>query len=106
MRAEEYDWKIYHIICKENNNTVDEICEKSGFSLEQVSESLARLMKTHLVECRGEQYRVCSLEEFIFSSQINQDPFSDIFIENGVIKVKTADKQSEDKNKDHSRKQE
>lgn len=102
MRAEEYDWIIYHVICEENNYTADDICEKSGFSQEQVSESLARLMKTHLVECRGDRYRICSLEEFIFSSQINQDPFSDIFIENGVIKVKTAAKQSENKNQDNS----
>lgn len=102
MRAEEYDWIIYHVICEEKNNTADEICKKSGFSQEQVSESLERLMKTRLVECRGDRYRVCSLEEFIFSSQINQDPFSDIFIETGVIKVKTAAKQPEDKNQDDS----
>ncbi|HWQ62788.1 MAG TPA: helix-turn-helix domain-containing protein [Methanospirillum sp.] len=106
MRAEEYDWIIYHVICDEKTCTADEICEKSDFSREQVEESLARLIKTHLVECRDDRYRVCSLEEFLITSQMNQDPFSDIFIENGVVKVKNTEKQDEEKSLDDMRSQE
>ncbi len=100
VRAEEYDWTIYHVITRGKNCTADDICENSGFSREQVEESLARLMKTHLVECRGDQYRACSLEEFLITSQMNQDPFSDIIIENGVVKVKSPTIESADKSLD------
>ncbi len=96
VRAEEYDWSIYHVITGGKNCTADDICENSGFSREQVEESLARLMKTHLVECRGDRYRACSLEEFLITSQLNQDPFSDIIIENGVVKVKNPTTESAD----------
>lgn len=100
MRAEEYDWIIYHVITREKNCTADEICGSSGFSRDQVEESLARLIKTHLVECRGERYRGCSLEEFLITSQLNQDPFSDIIIENGVVKVKEPTVKTAEKSHD------
>jgi len=106
VRAEEYDWIIYHVITGDKSCIADEICEKSGFSREQVEESLARLMDTHLVECRGDQYRACSLEEFLITSQLNQDPFSDIFIENGVVKVKQTGTQTEEKSHDERARQE
>jgi len=106
VRAEEYDWIIYHVITGEKNCTADEICEKSGFSRDQVDESLARLLSTHLVECRGDRYGACSFEEFLITSQMNQDPLSDIFIENGVVKVKKTAEQEPEKTRNEPVKEE
>ncbi len=88
VRAEEYDWILYHIIAREKNSTIEDLCEHSGFSQTLVEESLSRLTRTLLVECRADRYRVCSFEEFLITSRMNQDPLSDIIIENGVVKVK------------------
>ena len=60
----------------------------SGFSQEGVRESLDRLQTLLLVIQRDGDYRACSIDEYIISSQMRHDPASSIIIENGVIKVK------------------
>lgn len=90
VRPESYDWAIYHAIDEEKGCTIDEIRDNTGFTPDIVQESLARLISYLLVECRGEHYRVCSLEQILITGQLKQDPFSDIIIENGVVKVKST----------------
>jgi hypothetical protein len=89
VRAEEYDWKIYHIIAETKGCTIGEISERCGFSDEVVQESLDRLRSSLLIRRQGEKFRVCSIEEFMFSNQMKHDPCSDIVIEDGVIRVKS-----------------
>lgn len=91
MRAEEYDWTIYHVITREKGCTIEDICEKSRYNDEIVEESVKRLKSSLLIELRGDQYRACSIEEFLITNQMKHDPFSDIIIENGIIKVKQPD---------------
>lgn len=91
MRAEEYDWTIYHVITGERLCTIERISERTGYNREIVEESLGRLRSNLLIDCRGEQYRACSIEEFLITNQMKHDPLSGITIENGVVKVKKAD---------------
>ncbi|PKL60170.1 MAG: hypothetical protein CVV33_04070 [Methanomicrobiales archaeon HGW-Methanomicrobiales-4] len=88
MRAEDYDWAIYHVITRAKGCTVEDICEMSSYSLEIVEESLNRLSKQLLIEYRGDLYRACSIEHFMISNQMKHDPLSQIIIENGVVKVR------------------
>jgi len=68
---------------------MDDICGRSGYPPEIVEKSLERLRSSLLVERRGDRFRACSIEEFLITSRCNQDPFSDIFIEDGVVKVRS-----------------
>ncbi len=86
---EDTDWKIYHIIAGKNEGlNSDELVNKSCLDIDTVEQSVERLTKLLLVTCRNGIYRACSIDEFILSSQIKQDPFLGLDIENGVIKVK------------------
>jgi len=60
----------------------------SGFSRDIVQESLTRLMSNLLITLREDLYRACSIEEFMITNQMRNDPFSQIIIENGVVKVR------------------
>jgi hypothetical protein len=88
VRAEDYDWEIYHIITRAKGCRIEDICEMSGFSREIVQESLNRLSVQLLIDCRGELYRACSIEQFMISNHLKHDPLSQIIIENGVVKVR------------------
>lgn len=88
MRAEDYDWTIYHVITGAKRCSVEDICEKSNISREIVQESLDRLVSHLLITCRGDLYQACSMEEFMITNQMKHDPFSNIIIENGVVKVR------------------
>ena len=67
---------------------MEEICGMSGYSPVVVAQSLDRLCASLLVEQRGDLFRACSIEEFLITSRLNHDPCSDIYIENGVVKVR------------------
>lgn len=89
VRPEEYDWAIYHVIDEKSGCSMDEICERTGYEPGIVQESLGRLISSLLINIRGEKYRICSIEEMLIAGQMKRDPFSDIIIENGVVKVRT-----------------
>jgi hypothetical protein len=91
VKAEEYDWKIYHIIAAKKGCQIEEICEMSGFSHDIVQESLDRMTSYLLIESRGDLFLVCTIEQYLITSQMKHDPFSNIIIENGVVKVKKMD---------------
>jgi hypothetical protein len=91
VRAEDYDWEIYHVITRAKGCRVEDICETSGFSPEIVQMSLDRLSAHLLIECRGDHYRACSIEEFMVLNHMKHDPFSQVIIENGVVKVRSTD---------------
>lgn len=93
MRSEECDWKVYHIITGLKGCSEGDIWKQSGFSQDIVSESINRLIQNMLIIRRGDQYRACSIEEFMISNQMKHDPFSQIIIENGVVKMKDPDNQ-------------
>ena len=68
---------------------MEDICGMSGYSPEIVVQSLERLRASLLVERRGDRFRACSIEEFLITSRFNQDPCSDIYIEDGIVKVRS-----------------
>ena len=91
MKAEDYDWEIYHIIAAEQGCREEKISEHSGFSPEIIQDSLCRLVSHSLIESRDSIYRVCSIDQFMIANHVKHDPGSQIYIENGVVKVKNQD---------------
>lgn len=96
VREEDYDWAIYHDIVRAKGCRVEDICEMGSYPSEIVQESLKRLSKQLLIECRSGLYRACSIEHFMISNQMNHDPLSQIIIENGVVKVRNPEKNGAD----------
>jgi len=67
--------------------TIAELAEQSGFSRDEVLASLARLEKACLIYVKGENVCALSINDMFMMNEIRNAP-SDIYIENGVIKVR------------------
>ncbi len=87
MRNEDVDWALYHMIPDNGTPTITELVERSDFSRDEVRASLARLEKACLIYVKGENVCPLSINDMFMMNEIMNAP-SDIYIENGVIKVR------------------
>jgi len=87
MRNEDVDWTLYHMIPDNGTPTITELVERSCLSVDEVRASLARLEKAGLIYVKGENVCPLSLNDMFMMNEIRNAP-SDIYIENGVIKVR------------------
>ncbi|MDO9523641.1 MAG: hypothetical protein Q7J08_08035 [Methanocorpusculum sp.] len=67
--------------------TITELVERSCLSVDEVRASLARLEKAGLIYVKCENVCPLSLNDMFMMNEIRNTP-SDIYIENGVIKVR------------------
>ncbi|MEA5038124.1 hypothetical protein SDC9_31499 [bioreactor metagenome] len=87
MRNEDIDWSIFHCIPECGSVTIAELAERSLFSADEIKASLARLERACLIHVDGEKVCALSLNDMFILNEIKNAP-SDIYIENGVIKVR------------------
>ncbi len=86
MKSEDVDWKLYHLIPEGERVSVAQLAVQSGFTEDVIRSSLARLECSFLISVQNDTAALCSIEDFIMGSQLQED---DLFtIENGIIKVK------------------
>jgi hypothetical protein len=88
MRNEDVDWTLFHLIPENEIPTISELIDKSGFSRDEVVSSLARLEKDCLIQVIGENVHALSINDIFMMNEVNNDAQSDIYIENGIIKVR------------------
>ncbi|WP_048061978.1 hypothetical protein [Methanocorpusculum labreanum] len=87
MRNEDVDWALFHMIPENGMRTIAELAEQSGFSEDEIRASLARLQKACLIHVKGEVVCALSITDMFMMNEIQQ-PSSDIYIEDGIIKVR------------------
>mgnify|MGYP000897567473 CR=1 FL=1 len=88
MRNEDVDWSLFHLIPENETRTISELVEKSGFSRDEVVSSLARLEKNRLIQMAGEIVHALSINDMFILNEVCNSAESDIYIENGIIKVR------------------
>ena len=88
MRNEDVDWTLFHLIPENEIPTISELIDKSGFSRDEVVSSLARLEKDYLIQVIGENVHALSITEIFMMHEVTSSNQSDIYIENGIIKVR------------------
>jgi hypothetical protein len=90
VRSEERDWQIYHIFVEKSEITLDELCRMACTEESVAEESLERLERYRLISRKDDAWAIKSLQEIILTAQIEQVMNdSSIYMENGVIKVRT-----------------
>ena len=87
MRNEDVDWALFHMIPENGTRTIAELAEQSGFSEDEIRASLARLQKACLIHVKGEVVCALSITDMFMMNEM-QHASSDIYIENGIIKVR------------------
>ncbi len=88
MKEEDQDWLIYHLLADPGRAGVKDLADRAGIAPENVEESLLRLEKQFLVQRKGDEYSVLSVQEMMLRCQCRYDPGLPYEIENGVIKMK------------------
>ena len=88
MKEEDQDWLIYHLLADPGRAGVKDLADRAGISPEKVEESLRRLEKQFLVQRKGDEYTVLSVQEMLLRCQCRYDSGLPYEIENGVIKMK------------------
>jgi hypothetical protein len=88
MRNEDVDWTLFHLIPENETPTISELIDKSGFSRDEVVSSLTRLEKNCLIHVIGENVHALSITEIFMMHEVTSSNQSDIYIENGIIKVR------------------
>lgn len=94
VRDEDLDWEIYHRLPTGGTLTVEDLV-RAGYYPSTVEASLARLEEAGLIERRGETVRALSFQEAILLCKLRNDRESPFCIENGIIRVKTAEERKE-----------
>lgn len=89
MKEEDQDWLIYHLLADPGRAGVKDLSERAGIPPGLVEESLRRLEQQLLVQRKGDEYSVLSVQEMMLRCQCRYDPHLPYEIENGVIKIKT-----------------
>jgi predicted transcriptional regulator len=87
MRNEDVDWALFHMIPENGTRTIAELAEQSGFSEDEIMASLARLQKACLIHVKDEVVCALSITDMFMMNEM-QHASSDIYIENGIIKVR------------------
>ncbi len=88
MNDEDTDWKVYHLIPPCGLVTKEVLSTESGLALSVIEESIARLVRSCLVEYSGNAVRMLSFGEALIRNQVKYEPGLPFTIENGVIKEK------------------
>jgi predicted ArsR family transcriptional regulator len=88
VKEEDQDWLIYHLLADPGHSGVKDLADRAGIAPGKVEESLRRLEAQLLVQRKGEEYWVLSLQEMMIRCQCRYDPGLPYEIENGVIKMK------------------
>lgn len=89
MREKNLDWKIYHIIAARPSIAYSELVSLVESESEMIDASLVRLVEKFLIVIQEEKIRAASIQETLIGCQAKHYADSPIYIENGVIKVKT-----------------
>lgn len=88
MKDEEIDWALYHMLEDGKPTKITELCERSGFSPEIVSNSLTRLENNCLICVTGDCANLLSLSDMMMINELKYAPNFPVYMENGVIKIK------------------
>jgi predicted ArsR family transcriptional regulator len=88
VKEEDQDWLIYHLLADPGRAGVKDLADRAGIPPENVEESLLRLEKQFLVQRKGDEYSILSIQEMMLRCQCRYDPGLPYEIENGVIKMK------------------
>lgn len=88
MKEEDQDWLIYHLLADPGRAGVKDLADRAGIAPEKVEESLRRLENLLLVQRKGDEYSVLSIQEMLLRCQCRYDSALPYEIENGVIKMK------------------
>ncbi|WFN34907.1 hypothetical protein L1S32_01960 [Methanogenium sp. S4BF] len=90
MRSEERDWQIYHILAEKSAITLDELCMMAGTEESVAEESLERLERYRLISRKDDAWVIKSLHEILLTAELERImKDSPMYMENGVIKVRT-----------------
>jgi DNA-binding Lrp family transcriptional regulator len=88
VKEEDQDWLIYHLLADPGRAGVKDLADRAEISPEKVEESLLRLEKQFLVQRKGDEYSILSIQEMMLRCQCRYDPGLPFEIENGEIKMK------------------
>ena len=90
MRSEGRDWQIYHILVEKSEMTLDGLCRVACTEENVAEESLERLERYRLIYRKDDAWAIKSLQEIILTNEVDQMmKDSPVYMENGVIKVRT-----------------
>jgi hypothetical protein len=90
VREEDRDWQIYHIIAEKSGITVNEICSAACAEIDVAEDSLERLQRYKLISRTGDTCAVKSIQEMLIAAEMERImKDSPMYMENGVIKVRT-----------------
>lgn len=95
MKNEEIDWTLYHMLEDGKSIRVSELCQSSGFSNDTVVSSLTRLENNCLISVIGDSVHLLSLSEMMMINELKHAPNCPVYMENGVIKIKSDNNESE-----------
>lgn len=90
VRDEDIDWTVYHLITGNPGCTCETLTEQTGYALDIVNASLARLKRYCLVDIRDNTWCACSTQEIVLRNQM-ANVFSDgLELSGGVIRYRPA----------------
>lgn len=91
VRDEDIDWTVYHVIIESPCLSAEALCEKTGYAKDVIMESLARLKRFCLIDCRDDEtWRACTTEEIIFRHQMADVFFGGLELSGGVIRYRPS----------------
>jgi len=88
VKDEEIDWLIYHQIAGDEGADIAGLARATSLEESRVIDSLERLEKSLLIECRDDKAYLLSVNESLVRCQAKYDPALPFTIENGVVKAK------------------
>lgn len=88
MRDEDLDWRVYRALERCGSATLWELSEVTGADHDRLADSVKRLEKNLLLENRGEDVRLLSIDESILKCHLKYSPGPRLIMEDGVIKIK------------------
>ncbi|WP_130646524.1 MarR family transcriptional regulator [Methanofollis fontis] len=97
MKAEEFDWMVYHAIAWNQATTLPALIEYAGGDGDAVEASVRRLISYLLIDRQGERLRALSVGESILRCQVRHGNGIPLEIENGVIKIPSTEQGREER---------
>jgi hypothetical protein len=82
------DWELYHMLTDARPVTIAELVERSGWNRSVVEASISRLENNCLIAIVGDSVNLLSLSDILMLNEMMHFPDMQIYVENGVIRVK------------------